>query len=770
MANHNNFFMPARGERAAPTFDQNKPRELLRFFEDLEYLFARASLEDEAEKKKHALRYVTFEVEQIWKNFSEYTDPLKTYKDFKAAILLYYPDVAGDYAYSMNDMDRLIGERQRIGMSTTDDLSDYHIKFLSITNWLMDRKQLSLLEQERNYIRAFQPRLMAAINNRLQMKDQDRHPNIPYEVKDVYEAARFILQGAAVAPQNFFAPTPPGVNPPFVPDNAVGIAKREPVVKQEDLGSLLAAFSKSIIEAINLNQNQRSRTAYTNTTAGSGRQTDCNFCGGPHYIRECEKVEEFIKEGKCIRNADGKVVLPNGQFVPREIPGTVLSERIEEWHRRNPNQRCVVTLFHAQKTNVISASIGTETATKPQFQLSTSDRIATIEAELFNLRARKVGPAARTRSQKGKVAFSDDVEEIDAPAVKEARQQARIEEVPDIDAPKALPPKDKPVVSEPIAEAQQVVEPEHPYQNAKDAIYAPPSMRNVGAPIKSIVAAKKNEPAYKTLPPVHDPAVATEVYKRSMDTPITITQRELLSLSPEVRSQVRDITTTRRIPNNSTVSQVALQLEEDSNAFMEEELENTSVDALHLKRNCKYPPNGAIVVSDPVERYYRSLPPGQSPDPDRLIVAKDSSAVRSLLAIIDASEKTECILDPGCQIVAMSEQLCHSLCLAYDPSIKLNMISANGTTDWSLGLARNVPFTIGSMTLYMQTHIIRSPAYDVLLGRPFDILTESIIRNFSNEDQTITISDPNTGQRYTIPTFPRGKHYTRHIGAGEDFY
>jgi len=104
----------------------------------------------------------------------------------------------------------------------------------------------------------------------------------------------------------------------------------------------------------------------------------------------------------------------------------------------------------------------------------------------------------------------------------------------------------------------------------------------------------------------------------------------------------------------------------------------------------------------------------------------------------------------------MSESTCHDLALVYDPSIKLHMQSANGNIDQSLGLARNVPFQIGPVTFYLQVHIIRSPAYDVLLGRPFDILTESVVRNFANEDQTITLHDPNTGRRATIPTLPRG--------------
>jgi len=64
----------------------------------------------------------------------------------------------------------------------------------------------------------------------------------------------------------------------------------------------------------------------------------------------------------------------------------------------------------------------------------------------------------------------------------------------------------------------------------------------------------------------------------------------------------------------------------------------------------------------------------------------------------------------------MSEDVCHELALPYDPTIVLHMQSANGTVDPSLGLARNVPFLVGNLTLYMQVHVIRNPAYDILLG------------------------------------------------------
>ncbi|EPS92720.1 hypothetical protein FOMPIDRAFT_1078700, partial [Fomitopsis schrenkii] len=58
------------------------------------------------------------------------------------------------------------------------------------------------------------------------------------------------------------------------------------------------------------------------------------------------------------------------------------------------------------------------------------------------------------------------------------------------------------------------------------------------------------------------------------------------------------------------------------------------------------------------------------------------------------------------------------------------MQSANGGVDRSLGLVKNVPCQIGPITLYLQIHVIQRASYDVLLGRPFDVITESVVRNY----------------------------------------
>ena len=95
---------------------------------------------------------------------------------------------------------------------------------------------------------------------------------------------------------------------------------------------------------------------------------------------------------------------------------------------------------------------------------------------------------------------------------------------------------------------------------------------------------------------------------------------------------------------------------------------------------------GAIIIPDPIATYYNSLN-GKESGLDRLTVATDTISVWSIFALVETSRKEECILDSGCQVIAMSKDTYHRLGITYNPSIKLNMQSANGDTDKSLRLA-----------------------------------------------------------------------------------
>ena len=250
-----------------------------------------------------------------------------------------------------------------------------------------------------------------------------------------------------------------------------------------------------------------------------------------------------------------------------------------------------------------------------------------------------------------------------------------------------------------------------------------------------------------------------------MDSQITITQCELLSLSPEVRNQVHEVTSNRQIVRTETppvpVEQNLLDVfthievtdDEDDRARCEVSRLTTmpatysaAVLSLTMKTltpalSNAEPPPGAIIIEDPYKVYLRTAPEDHSSD--CLTVAKESSALCTILPLINHNQFVESVLDPGSQVIAMSEAACHVLALIYDPRIRLCMQSANHEVDETLGLAWNVPILVGDITLYVQFHIVRNLAYDVLLGQPFNILVESIVRNYSNEDQTIMIHDPN---------------------------
>ena len=121
-----NIPMPSRGDRSAPKFDPKQPRELRRYFDDLDFAFGRAAVTTDDAKKQHACRYVDVDTSELWETLAEYTDATKTYDEFKEAIYALYPGSEEERKWSVADMDQLVGERSRIGILSLSDLGEYH--------------------------------------------------------------------------------------------------------------------------------------------------------------------------------------------------------------------------------------------------------------------------------------------------------------------------------------------------------------------------------------------------------------------------------------------------------------------------------------------------------------------------------------------------------------------------------------------------------------------------------------------------------------------
>ena len=194
--------------------------------------------------------------------------------------------------------------------------------------------------------------------------------------------------------------------------------KHEASPANEDLGSLFKEFTKTILEAINHSmpntspEAQEARNEYAHHIL-------CLFCGGPHPIRKCATVDQYIKAGKCRRNHEGRIILSSGVWIPRDMPGSNFKERIDKWHRRNPGQLAAASLIHTIDARILYND------EKPQdvYQLLSKDRIATLEAELFSLRARNPQASnVRTRAQRAREGNHEDSDEEDVAAIRRGKK------------------------------------------------------------------------------------------------------------------------------------------------------------------------------------------------------------------------------------------------------------------------------------------------------------------------------------------------------------
>lgn len=292
---------------------------------------------------------------------------------------------------------------------------------------------------------------------------------------------------------------------------------------------------------------------------------------------------------------------------------------------------------------------------------------------------------------------------------------------------------------------------------------------------------------FKRQAPIEEGESLARIMEELLETKFTTSLKDLASISPQAREYLRKMITKRKVAVNTEGKQTDLEFQlialvnlmttEQQQLALEAcnlldkyetaatpgertlegflQIDELPPAAVYLAEGVDNIPDGAWVVSDPVEQYINSLEEGEEPRP--LVVCRDSVPLRTVYPIIHRSARAEVLLDTGSQICSMDETVARSLGLSWDPDVVIHLQSANRTTEKTLGLARNVEFDFGGITAYIQLHIIRRPAYDVLLGRPFDVSMSTTVANQANGDQMITLQDPNSNRKVTLATYPRGK-------------
>ena len=82
-------------------------------------------------------------------------------------------------------------------------------------------------------------------------------------------------------------------------------------------------------------------------------------------------------------------------------------------------------------------------------------------------------------------------------------------------------------------------------------------------------------------------------------------------------------------------------------------------------------------------------------------VAPDIAHLRVVPAMINGIGEEEVLLDSGSQIVLMTKKVAAANKVSWDPSLSIQMQSANGSLSRTCGLAKNISFTLGEITVLL---------------------------------------------------------------------
>jgi hypothetical protein len=279
-------------------------------------------------------------------------------------------------------------------------------------------------------------------------------------------------------------------------------------------------------------------------------------------------------------------------------------------------------------------------------------------------------------------------------------------------------------------------------------------------PVVENAIAAKGSGVFQNRAPLQADERARELLKNTLQHPISLTAEDLLNVSEPMRLELRKLLTKKRMEKKSvhfsSDSKFDAPWRDLSTSSMRTRVTSLPEATCEILEEDKDGmKKGDIIIGDPVVQYLATLSPGDRAKP--VVTAPESQALRAIYPMINKVGVTECLLDSGSQIISMAKHVAEQLEIKWNPEFTIEMESANRALETTLGLARNVPFGCGSITVYLQVHILPNPAYKVLMGRPFDIVTESLIKNEKDGNQTLILTDPNSGERCRMITYERGK-------------
>ncbi|KAH8795237.1 hypothetical protein DL96DRAFT_1480819 [Flagelloscypha sp. PMI_526] len=731
------FKFPGRYEKTAPQFVTAQVSSLKQYFDDLVKLFDAATADNaqqtEVQKKGWAVFYVDPDTKQLWEKVPTYAEATRSFDDFRKEVMAFYPgaDLNAKRTYSVGDLNSLVLQYQaRGGIATKEDLGNFYRQLFLLTSVLTAHDQVSKSDISRAFMTVFHPMIQETIKGWIERNVTDYVPGDAVELEKMYTAAEWALSGTGITSNPTMMA---GLSTKNVPMSILpgGIPMATAPMAWQGVWPVQQPGNSYYGTGPNGPSNNFQQTPPWQQNGND----ECLYCGTRGCrISRCPSVEMDIRDGLVYREpSNGRVYLANGGFIHAGIEGRFMKDKVRSWYKANPGHGTAPTqsnptgapprTFLYEMMNNEDVTDEEENDDEPlaekrlRYEIMLKERKQGFNRVVLRRSDRLAGRKPQVDNKEGQEQQEDKSKE------QEKRPGKTIAE-------KVVEEKRKDHISaEDAAKINARARNQPRVRDFAHPPYAPPDGPTFGS--------KPRDPLFKNLPKIHDPNATQRIVNQMLDMPVTLKGREIFSISSDVSKAFKDSITPHKVavqpPQTANLVSV--------NEFTEDHLPFAEDDPL----------DDHSVISDPILSWYHAT----GTLPEDLIVGVSSEAIRALRPTIAGRCTVDAVLDPGCSIVCMGDHVARDLALMFDPNITLKMQSANGTIDRSLGLATNVPFSFGNVTLYLQVHVVKDPPFDVLLGRPFDRVCESEVKTFPDGSQTVTITDPNNGKTYTVPSFDR---------------
>ncbi|KAL5526224.1 hypothetical protein ACEPAG_7563 [Sanghuangporus baumii] len=273
---------PLQGDKRALVFDGSDPKELFRFFDDVEAIAMDANWDASTTIRRGYLYYAKTDVAEIWETLPEASIVPADAVNFKTGVKKLYPSLADGKRYSRGELEQFIAEWAEKGIRTRDEFGTYHREFLRRASYLVRSNKLTENDSKFAFLRGI----------------SDHERGDPYDIDKVATAAMYILSGSAVD-QIGADPLSSGTS---ATTSATTSGQDVTVKKEEaDLSKVWEMLKGFQITLESLTRGPNPRSAAGPQPAPLTRSPGCAFCSDPsHFIRSCTKVLEYIQAGKCL--------------------------------------------------------------------------------------------------------------------------------------------------------------------------------------------------------------------------------------------------------------------------------------------------------------------------------------------------------------------------------------------------------------------------------------------------------------------------------------